>query len=312
MSSHERRPLSALFDQGTRALGTWIKLATVENVELIALAGFDFVVIDLEHAPLNLETAFQQIGFAHARGIDAYVRMPELNVGYIQRVLDAGADGLLIPHVDDVDTARSVVDAARFPPMGHRGMGNTSRAGLWGSLDRAEYLRHGNEDVVIVVQLESVEAVRNAADIAAVVGVDALFLGPADLSVSEGRAQDDEHVKALIAESVEAAKKALTPIGTAVGSARAAVSEAVESGFDFVMVSNDASILLEGAKGLVAMFRDVEGSDAASRGGRPGRSASSSATSPTPSIPASSVRSAASSRCTDIARCCSWTTRTSR
>ncbi|OMQ15718.1 hypothetical protein A7K94_0207555 [Modestobacter sp. VKM Ac-2676] len=105
------------------ALGTWLKLPATEVVELVALAGFDFVVIDLEHSPLDLESAFRLIGTALHTGVSPVVRVPGLDPGLVQRVLDAGAEGVMVPHVDTVEQARAAAAAVRFPPLGARGVG---------------------------------------------------------------------------------------------------------------------------------------------------------------------------------------------
>ncbi len=240
---------------GNAAAGTWIKLPAVESVELMALGGFDFVVIDLEHAPLDLQTAYLQIGAAQAAGMPALVRIPEVTAGFVQRVLDAGADGLLIPHVDTPADARAAVAAARFPPVGHRGAGFTSRAGRWGLVDGADYLRHGNETVAVIPQLESRTAVDNTSEIAAVPGVTALFLGPADLALSLGVGQQSEQVVALTRTAVARAHENHLPIGTAVGLSPAAVRAGRDLGFDYLMVGNDAGLLGDAARRAVQTFR---------------------------------------------------------
>jgi len=241
-----------------RSLGSWVKLPASESVELLALGGLDFVVVDMEHAPLNLETTYRHITAARLHRIPALVRIPTFDPGYIQRVLDAGADGIMVPHVDTPDHARAVADAARFPPRGGRGVGNTSRAGLWGALPRTEYLRHGNDHVEVVVQLESAEAISHAAAIASTDGVSALFVGTADLSVSEGHEEASAQVSAWIDEAVAGARSANRIIGTAVGTGEAVPAQ-LERGFDFVVAGNDATMLRAAAAGTV---------EAAGRGGR--------------------------------------------
>ncbi|HWO65208.1 MAG TPA: aldolase/citrate lyase family protein, partial [Umezawaea sp.] len=103
------------------ALGTWVKLPVMESIELLALAGFDFVVIDLEHSPIDLETAYRLIGTATHLGVAPVVRIPALDAGVVQRILDAGAEGVMLPHVDTVAEAEAAVRAIRFPPVGVRG-----------------------------------------------------------------------------------------------------------------------------------------------------------------------------------------------
>ncbi|WP_460406810.1 HpcH/HpaI aldolase family protein, partial [Actinophytocola sediminis] len=197
----------------TPALGTWIKLDTTESVEIMADAGFDFVVIDLEHAPLGLDTTARMIALALAARLRPLVRVPANDPATLGRVLDAGAAGILLPHVDTPEQARRAVAAMRFPPLGERGAGGTSRAGRWGLRPRAEYVRVGNEDVLCIPQLESVAAFEAAADILAVDGVDAVFLGAGDLSLSLGLTPNDERVRDLLATGRAAAAAAGKPCG---------------------------------------------------------------------------------------------------
>ncbi len=239
------------------AIGTWVKLPAIESMELMALAGFDFVVIDLEHSAMDLETAYRHIGVALLTGVSPIVRVPSLDGGIVQRILDAGAEGIMLPHVDTVEQARAAVAAVRFPPYGTRGVGGTSRAGAWGALPRAEYLRYGNEEVVLIPQIESAVASRNAGAIAAVDGVDALLIGAADLSTSEGTNESDPSVVTLIAGAIRDTKAAGIPIGNAGGPTAASVQAAVDAGYDFTMMSNDASLLGAAAKAAVDAGRTV-------------------------------------------------------
>jgi len=239
------------------ALGTWIKVPAVEHVELVARAGFDFVVIDLEHSTITTESAYGLIGTALLTGVAPIVRVPGLEGGLVPRLLDAGAEGIMVPHVDTAEDARAAVAAVRFPPLGDRGVGATSRAGAWGAVPRDEYLRYGQEEVVLIAQIESAAAARAAGTIAGVPGVDALLVGAADLSTSEGRAEDDPLVLELIAGAIGAARAAGTPIGNAGGASAAAVQSALDAGYAFTLMSNDASLLGAAAAAAVAAGRSV-------------------------------------------------------
>ncbi|MEV4706136.1 aldolase/citrate lyase family protein [Actinoplanes sp. NPDC049316] len=243
-------------------LGTWIKLSSPESVEIMAYAGFDFVVIDLEHTTLDLGAASTHIAMARALGVDPVVRVPDHGLSVIQRVLDAGAAGVVVPHVDTVEQARAVVRATCFPPRGDRGSGGTSRAGRWGLLPRADYLEYGNEQALCVVQLESEVAIKNAREILALDGIGAAFVGTADLSMSMGVAAGSDEVDRLAASALAAAAAAGVPIGTASATsdqARAALAR----GYDYVVVSNDTSILASGGRAIVNALKApvAEGAD---------------------------------------------------
>jgi 4-hydroxy-2-oxoheptanedioate aldolase len=248
---------AALADLRGPALGTWIKIPAMEIMELVALAGFDFVVIDLEHSPIGLESAYQLIGTALYTGVSPIVRVPGLDPGLAQRVLDAGAEGVMVPHVDTPAQARAAVSAVRFPPLGARGVGSTSRAGAWGGRSREDYLRYGQQEVVLIAQIESAVGVRNAGAIAAVEGVDALLVGAADLSVGEGKAESDPAIAELIAHAVGQGRAAGLPVGNAGGASVASVRSAVDAGFTFTMLSNDASLFGAAAKSAVEAARTV-------------------------------------------------------
>ncbi|WP_285027067.1 aldolase/citrate lyase family protein [Plantibacter sp. ME-Dv--P-122b] len=248
---------AALADPSGPALGTWVKLPAMESMELVALAGFDFAVIDLEHSPMSLETAAQHIGVALLAGVSPIVRIPSLDGGIVQRVLDAGAEGIMLPHVDSVEQAEAAATAVRFAPLGTRGVGSTSRAGAWGATSREEYLRFGQEEVVLIAQIESAAAARAAGAIAAVAGVDALLVGAADLSTSEGRSESDPVVTALIADAVRDTVAAGKPIGNAGGASAASVQASVDAGYRFTLMSNDASLLGGAASAAVQAGRTV-------------------------------------------------------
>ena len=231
-------------------LGTWIKLSSPESVEIMAYAGFDFVVIDLEHTTLDLGAASTHIAMARALGVYPLVRVPDHGLSVIQRVLDAGAAGVVVPHLDTVEQARAVVRATCFPPRGDRGSGGTSRAGRWGLLPRADYLEYGNEQALCIVQLESEVAIRNTREILALDGIGAAFVGTADLAMSMGVAAGSDEVDRLATSALAAAAAAGVPIGTAsatIDQARAALAR----GYDYVVVSNDTSILAGGGRAIV-------------------------------------------------------------
>ncbi|MFJ1767671.1 HpcH/HpaI aldolase/citrate lyase family protein [Amycolatopsis sp. NPDC088138] len=250
---------AGLFDRPATPLGTWLKIASGEPVEIMAYAGFDFVVIDLEHAPLDLQTAYRLISSAAALGVVPIVRVPDTTASTIQKILDAGAMGILVPHVDTVEQAAAVGRACRFPPHGVRGAGGTSRAGAWGLRPNAEYLATGNDDVLCIPQLESVEAIKAAPEILALDTVDAVFVGAADLSMSMGSTPVSPDVLDLIRSAIEAAHAAGKRCGLAFGGVPERAAQAVRDGCDFVLLSNDTTMLAEAARNLVKAFREADG-----------------------------------------------------
>lgn len=241
--------MSKFRDPDAVAFGTWVKLPTLETLELLARLSFDFVVIDQEHSPLSLESAYRLIVVGQSLGMGVLVRVPDRSGSNVQRILDAGADGILVPQVADIQAARDAMSQMIFSRSGGvRGMGATSRAGLWGLASNEEYLG-GGDRLLRVVQLESRGAVQQAEEILQVDGVNAAFLGLGDLTLSTGLALTHPETEDLISKFVTAAVSCGVPCGTSVGTA-AAAGWAARQGFGFVMVSNDVSIFASAASSL--------------------------------------------------------------
>ena len=234
--------------------GTWVKIASLETIELIAHAGFDFVVVDMEHAPHSFETAYRAIVAAQGFGMKALVRLADSGGQDVQRLLDSGADGLLVPRVRSADEAEIVTGSMLFPPRGSRGLGITSRAGRWGLDSIADYVAKGDAKILRAVQLEDPDALRDVAQIIAVDGVNAVFIGLGDLALVTGRPATHPDTEALVSAVFEAANALGVPCGTAVSDA-AAARRAKERGFSFVMVSNDATLFGRAATSLMKEVR---------------------------------------------------------
>src|SRR5690606_14873465 len=186
------------------------------------------------------------IGLSRALGIAPLVRVPDSNSALISRVLDAGAEGIVAPHIDTAEQAEAVVKATRFPPRGSRGAGYNGRAGLWGAISRDEYVRFGHDEVAVIVQIESRQAVTNASSIAGIDGVDGLLLGPADLALSEGVAEGAPQVVELAQHAVAAAREMNTAVGGAVAEA-SKIPETSDADWSFAILGNDATMLRRGA-----------------------------------------------------------------
>lgn len=246
--------LDTLRQPGACQFGTWVKLGTPETLECLALAGFDFVVVDMEHAPHTFESAYRVIVGAQGLGLKALVRLPDGEGAAVQRILDSGADGVLIPRVRSVDEARRIADGMVFSPTGSRGLGITSRAGSWGLKPIADYVREGNEQVLRAPQLEDPAALEAVEEILDVAGINAIFVGPGDLALCTGKPATDPANAALIDKLVRVANARGVPCGTAVGDA-AAARQAKAKGFNFVMVSNDVSMFAKTAQGLMQGIR---------------------------------------------------------
>jgi 2-keto-3-deoxy-L-rhamnonate aldolase RhmA len=235
------------------ALGTFlIELPCTMTVTAVALAGFDFVVLDMEHSAIDFATLQALIGASHAAGMPCLVRPWGADTGLIGKALDLGANGILAPHVDTPERARAVVAEARFAPLGRRGYSPLSR------FDALETpLQTLNQSTYVVVQIEGAAALERAHEIAAVPGLDAIFVGPYDLALSLGVAPGSAPARAA-AERVAAAVPAPLALGIYVDdpahcagwAARRFALQCV--GFDGRMLSGGARMLAARARRSVA------------------------------------------------------------
>lgn len=243
--------------------GTWVKLPTLETVEMIADAGFDFIVIDQEHAPLTFEAAYRTIALGQALGLQVLARVPDRSGSHLQRLLDCGIDGILVPRVDSVEVAQAVLAQMVFSPRGERGLGPTSRAGGWGSVSRDDYLKHGDENVMHAVQLEDRDVLEQVERIVELPGLNGVFLGAGDLSLSSGLPATAPEISALVDRMLAVTTQAGIPCGTAVPDAERALA-AADSGFRYVMINNDASIFRAATAAIVRGVREGLGSPGSS------------------------------------------------
>lgn len=256
--------MTAPWSAGRPAIGTWVKLPVPEVLELLAAAGMDFVVIDGEHGAFDVRTMSTMISVASGHGIPAFVRVLGHTPRDVQPVLDAGAAGLFLPHVDSVDVAHSAVESCRFPPGGRRGASPNTRAGDWGQLNATLYLARGNDEVTLVAQLESPAAVAEAVHIAGVPGIDALFIGAYDLAVSAGFAPGGEAARTLVGHAEDACRASALNFG-AVAVTGAEAVQLYSRGHSFVMVGSDVAFVLGGARVAVTDARNLT-----PNGGMPG------------------------------------------
>ncbi len=222
-------------------LGTWVKIPSLETVELLGHAGFQFVVIDLEHAPHPLDRAYELVFAAQAMGMAGLVRLPDHVGSAIQPLLDGGADGLLVPRVTDLEVARAISRRMVFAPEGERGLGLTSRAGKWGLGSIPDYVERGNSQCLRMIQLEDWANLERAAEFAALEDVNGIFIGHGDLFLSSGKPPGDPQVKELTARVLKATQDAGIFAGAAAGSP-AEARDYLDMGFSLVMVSNDTTL----------------------------------------------------------------------
>jgi 2-dehydro-3-deoxyglucarate aldolase len=231
-------------------LGSWISINSPDVAEVVAWAGFDWLIFDMEHAPLDFPSIEHLAQAVSAAPTLPIVRVPWNDPVYVKRALDLGVAGVMIPYVNDKREATLGVSSAKYPPVGVRGAG-PRRASLYG-IDWDEYLKKANDFVLVALQIESVEAVENVEDILSVDGIDVLFIGPLDLSFSAGFPGETTHpkVQKLMQTVADAAESAGVKCG--IDSPVARVGHYADMGFKFIATGGDTDFLLEGARGAVA------------------------------------------------------------
>ncbi len=179
--------LKRTLNEGGLVIGTMLSEVRNPNVAyMLAQCGYDYFIIDNEHGTYSPETVSNMIAAARGSGLSVIVRIPEIRRETILKPLDSGAAGLLVPQVNTADQAREIIVHAKYPPVGDRGVGLRRAHSRYGRVDAAEYLKQANEETFIAVQAENPTAIENLEEIAAVPGIDCVFVGPFDLSVSLG------------------------------------------------------------------------------------------------------------------------------
>lgn len=248
----------ALAEKRTQ-IGLWLGLADAYCAEICAGAGFDWLLIDGEHSPNGLRSVLQQAqAIAAYPGANAIARVPvghgDVGTALIKQYLDLGLQTILVPMVDTPAQAQAIARAMRYPPHGIRGMGG-ARASRWGRYPA--YAKEANEQVCLLVQAETREALANLDAIAAVDGIDGVFIGPADLSASLGHVGNPNHpeVQAAIADAIARIQRAGKAAGILTPD-EAQARKYLELGALFVAVGLDTNLLARSTSALAARFKD--------------------------------------------------------
>ncbi|MFO1218867.1 MAG: aldolase/citrate lyase family protein [Burkholderiaceae bacterium] len=243
---------------GQPSLGTWILSASPIVAEAMGHAGFEWGVIDMEHTPLDMMGVVHLLQAVGNTRMVPLVRVPWNDAVTVKRVLDAGASTLLVPFVQSADEAQCAVAATRYPPAGIRSVVTMSRASRFGTAPN--YFKNADQQMGVVVQLETEAAVLAVDSIAAVDGVDAVFISPSDLAGSMGHAGQPLHpsVVALVTQAVQRCRASGTPIGT-LGHTPDQVVHYRAMGFHYIAVSSDLALLMRGATGALQSLRTPEG-----------------------------------------------------
>ena len=244
---------------GEAVVGIFCTLPSPATVEMLGLMGYDFAIIDAEHGPMDLETCEDMVRAADATDIVPIVRVAMNLPQNILRYLDAGALGVQIPMVNSREEAERVVASTKYPPLGRRGLAGTRASGYGVGMNLVDYVAMANQETLVVVQVETREALARVEEIAAVEQVDVVFLGPTDLSTALGHPGQAAHPEVLAA--IEEAGRSILSAGKAVGTIARdleAYSHWRELGFQYLATSL-TSFIAQAGRAYLEGIRKYEG-----------------------------------------------------
>lgn len=249
--NHFKRALAA----GQRQIGLWCALSSAYAAEAVAACGFDWLMFDTEHSPSDVEGVLAMLQAVSAYDVSPLVRPASNDAVLIKRFLDIGAQTLLIPFVQNAAEAQEAVAATRYPPAGVRGVSALTRATRFGRVEN--YAQRAQEEICLLVQVETAEALTQIEAIAAIDGVDGIFIGPADLAASMGHVGNAGHpdVKAAVEAAIVRIVAAGKPAGI-LTTDTAFARRCLALGATFVGVGIDVGVMVRHAEALAVSFRD--------------------------------------------------------
>jgi 2-keto-3-deoxy-L-rhamnonate aldolase RhmA len=236
-------------------VGTFLNLGSSLTAEIAGNAGFDWVLIDMEHGAGNRQELLYQLQAIESTPAVPFVRIAWNDPVLVKQVLDLGVSGVMVPYVQNADEARKAVAAMRYPPSGIRGVAVMNRACNFGP-GFNEYFKSASSNLVTILQIETAEAIRNVDEIAAVDGADVLFVGPMDLSVGLGIPQQWSHpdLRAALNKVVNACRKAGKAAGMILMN-EDQIEQALADGFTMLSYSSDSAVVVKGLKSVADTFR---------------------------------------------------------
>jgi 4-hydroxy-2-oxoheptanedioate aldolase len=251
-ANHFKRAIKA----GHLQIGLWCSLSSNVAVEVVAGSGFDWLLLDTEHAPNELPMVYSQLQASSEGTAHPIVRPPSNDAVTLKRFLDAGVQTFLVPYVQTAEEAERAVAATRYPPRGARGFAATSRASRFGRIKN--YHIRCEQELCVLVQVETQLGIDNIAAIAKVDGIDGIFIGPGDLSASLGYLGEPGHpaVQAVIESAIERIKSCGNVPGILAGDEKMA-RRYIDLGCLFTAVGADVSILARGSEQLLARFKST-------------------------------------------------------
>ncbi len=246
-----------MLKEGQKTAGAWLQIASPFSAEIMSRAGFDWLIIDMEHGPSDILNLISQLQAMNGSGVTPLARAPWNDFVAIKRILDAGVYGILFPYINTKAEAEAAVRACKYPPEGIRGVAGSPRAAGFGQ-NIKDYLTRANDEILIITAVETPEAVANLDEILAAPGLDGIFIGPMDLATSMGHPFDPTHpeVKETIAQIEAKVLAAGKVLGTIAGNWEQA-QERYERGYQLLMLMADGVALGKLAASTVANFREA-------------------------------------------------------
>ncbi|MFT6699528.1 MAG: 2-dehydro-3-deoxyglucarate aldolase [Porticoccaceae bacterium] len=255
--SHGKSILKEKLQNKELSIGSWLTIPHQAVIEIMSTAGFEWLTIDMEHSPISIETIMNLIGHIQGNGMQALVRVSKNEEVAIKRVLDAGADGVIVPMIKNKEEAIEAVSFVKYPPLGKRGVG-LNRAQKYGTAFDT-YQDWVKNNAVVIAQIEHIDAVNNLEDIFSVPGIDGIIVGPYDLSASMGfpGEYDREDVKEALERIDIVAKKLNKPLGFhIVESDHSKILEKINKGYSFLAFSLDFFFLGDKARQEMNLLKE--------------------------------------------------------
>jgi len=241
-------PVKRALREGQPSIGTWLSMGSITAARFLARAGFAWLTVDIEHSLVDWETATHMFATIADAGCIALARVPANRHDHIKRVLDNGAHGIVVPMVNSRDEALAAVAAAKYPPVGNRSVGGSVHALNFGAT-ASDYFARANDEILVVLQCEHIDAVDSADAIFSVPGIDAVFVGPNDLAASmrtaDGRPPSNEESARVWRRILEACKRNKVPAGFHC-TAPEEVLQRIEEGWQFLALGSELRLMLNG------------------------------------------------------------------
>jgi 4-hydroxy-2-oxoheptanedioate aldolase len=246
-------PVIQALKKGQPAVGTWLSLGSITAARFMARSGFDWLTVDIEHSLVGIETAVHMFATIADADCTALARVPSNRHDHIKRVLDNGAHGIVVPMVNSREEALAAVSAVKYPPIGTRSVGGSVHA-LNFQASANDYYARANDEILIVLQCEHIDAVRNADSIFSVPGINAIFVGPNDLAASmrspDGKPPSAAQTAEAMKEILAACKRNKVAAGVHTFSGEEAVQK-IEEGWQFIAVGSELKMMVDGASSIL-------------------------------------------------------------